>query len=339
MKTLLAMIVLFALIAVGALAAEPPKWVPISDTVIKELTDAGKKIGYPGTTAGVSVDPANGDVYMIVPDQGIWKSSDQGKTFARADKGEIGGRCETGYTLNMDPAGGGRLACFMLDGKGGITLDGGKTWKNFAPMGRNWDYAAVDWSEKEPHSIFAEQHEVGGKYYLSTDTGAKWNLLGQDKTFDSKGGLGIFSDKILVMTKGEGIQRSTDAGATWTKVSDLTPNGRTLRVFKDVAYWLSSGGLLVSADKGATWKVQGSPTEATLGPWFKDENHIAAAGAKGIVETQDGGKTWSPVAPLPEKFSLAKAGWFCNMGWDHARNIYYASSMGKPTYRLDVGAK
>ena len=154
MQTRLSIVILFALIACNLNSADTPKWVAISDPVIKQLTDAGQKIAWPGVTAGVTVDPANGDVYMIVPGQGIWKSTDQGANFTRADKGEIGGRCETGFTLNMDPAGGGRLACFMLVGKCGMTLDGGKTWQSFAGMGRNWDYAAVDWSAKEPRNIF-----------------------------------------------------------------------------------------------------------------------------------------------------------------------------------------
>ncbi|HLX63014.1 MAG TPA: hypothetical protein VKX17_17215 [Planctomycetota bacterium] len=325
---------LLSLIA-GCLFAGEKKWVSISDAAVKEALADGKKQDWPEGTAGVVVDPANGDVYMIVTGKGIWKSSDQGATFARADKGEIGGRCETGFTLNMDPAGGGRLACFMLDGKGGMTLDGGKTWSPFAPMGRNWDYAAVDWSPKEPKNIFAARHEMGGEHYLSTDAGAHWTKLGADKAFDNKGGAGIFDDKTLVMTKGDGILRSTDAGATWTKISDLTPNGRVVKVFKNVAYWLSAQGLLVSSDKGATWKVQGSPTDATLGPWFKDENNIAAAGKSGAVISTDGGKTWTNVAPLPEKFALPKAGWYANVAWDPVHDIFYASQMGKPTYRLE----
>ena len=336
MKTYL-ILVTWALIGLAG-AAEPSanaaKWVAISDSVVKPLVASGQKIGYPGETAGVTVDSANGDVYMIVPGQGIWKSTDQGATFVRADKGEIGGRCETGFTLNMDPAGGGRLACFMLDGKCAMTLDGGTSWRPFAGMGRNWDYAAVDWPAKEPRNIFAALHESGGKHYVSTDAGAHWTKLGEDKPFDVKGGVGIFDDKALVMTRGDGILHSTDTGATWTKVSDLTPNGRTVRVYKNVAYWLSAGGLLVSNDQGATWRVQGSPIEATLGPWFKDENHMTAAGIKGIIATQDGGKTWTAVAPLPEKFTMPKAGWFANIAWDPIHNIFYASQMGKPTYRL-----
>src|SRR5438046_8025105 len=104
--------VALALTGAPALAQQPPaNWVNISEPIVKQLTDSGKKIAWPGQTAGVVADPASGDVYMIIPDQGIWKSSDRGATFSRADNGEIGGRCETGYSINGDQAGRGRIAC------------------------------------------------------------------------------------------------------------------------------------------------------------------------------------------------------------------------------------
>ena len=64
---------------------------------------------------------------MVVPDQGIWKSTDHGQSFERADDGKIGGRCETGFALDFDPAGK-RLACFMIYGPSASTPDDGKTW-------------------------------------------------------------------------------------------------------------------------------------------------------------------------------------------------------------------
>lgn len=45
-------------------------WVDISSPIVKKLTDAGQKTAWPGETAGVAVDPASGDVYMIVTGQG-----------------------------------------------------------------------------------------------------------------------------------------------------------------------------------------------------------------------------------------------------------------------------
>src|SRR4051812_2018201 len=82
--------------AADAPAAAPGGgWVNVSDPVIKKLEGEGKKIDWPGLTAGVICDATNGDVYMVVPGQGLWKSSDRGGTFARVDGGAISGRCET----------------------------------------------------------------------------------------------------------------------------------------------------------------------------------------------------------------------------------------------------
>src|SRR4051812_26823141 len=54
--------------------AQKGQWVAISDGVIAQLQKEGKKIGYPGLTAGVTCDPSTGDVYMVVCDQGLWRS-------------------------------------------------------------------------------------------------------------------------------------------------------------------------------------------------------------------------------------------------------------------------
>jgi hypothetical protein len=61
------------------------------------------------------------------------------------------------------------------------------------------------------------------------------------------------------------------------------------------------------------------------------------AGAKGIFQTDDGGQAWKLVSRLPEGFEkLPKAGWYTNVAWDPVHNAFYASLMGKPTYRLEL---
>src|SRR5689334_19507999 len=75
-------------------------WASISDAATSSV-----KTDWPGLTAGVAVDRSNGDVFMVLSGQGIWKSTDQGATFKRVDGGAVGGRCETGYGLCADPAG------------------------------------------------------------------------------------------------------------------------------------------------------------------------------------------------------------------------------------------
>ena len=331
-------LVLTARMGEGAEGLAEAKWVDISSKVVQQVTAEGQKTAWPGETAGVAVDPVSGDVYLIVTGQGIWKSTDLGQAFVRVDGGKVSGRCETSFAINFD-SGGKRLACFMLDGKCAWSGDSGQTWNAFTDVGRNWDYAAVDWSTDSVQSIFAALHESGGQVMFSGDGGKTWSKLFQDAEFDKSGGLGIFDAKTLVYTqKGKGIQRSTDAGQTWTKVSDREPIGRLVCIRNNTAYWLASAGLLVSSDKGVTWSMQGQAVEASIGPYLdpKDGQRIVVAGAKGIFRTDDGGENWKPVARLPAGFEkLPKAGWYTNVAWDPVHDVFYTSLMGKPTYRLE----
>ncbi len=50
--------------------------------------------------------------------------------------------CETGWSINVDPNNGQRMACFMIYGSSSFTLDGGKTWRSVGAG--PCDHAAVD---------------------------------------------------------------------------------------------------------------------------------------------------------------------------------------------------
>jgi hypothetical protein len=121
-------------------AAEPTT---AEKAVEARSTGKGQWVAVHEGTGGVTVDRVNGDVYIVVTGkeifkergQGVWKSTDQGATFARVDGNVISGRCETGYGLCHDPNGN-RLYCFMLDGPRGYTLDAGKTWVKLGQVNR-----------------------------------------------------------------------------------------------------------------------------------------------------------------------------------------------------------
>ena len=161
--------------------------------------------------------------------------------------------------------------------------------------------------------------------------GAEWTLKG--KAFAS---VGIFDPKTFVATieKEEGIFRTTDAGESWTKVSEVQPAGRDIRILKGVAYWASAEGLLRSSDKGVTWSVLGNPVECSYGPYFgKDEKYIVVVGKDGFFETANGGEKWEHAAPLPPEYKVTIPGWFLNFAWDPNADIFYASRMGQPAYK------
>jgi len=312
-------------------------WVNISDPVVAALTNAGVTIPWPGNTGGVAVDRVSGSVCLDVCNLGLWQSTDQGRSFHRIAEGKISGRCEFGYAINGDSAGG-RMACLLLDGQGGLTLDGGRTWQPFAQVGRNWEYGAVDWSDPQARAIFADRHESGGEMYLSSDAGATWKFLGKHPEWAS---LGVFDASTLVVGTTNGILRSTDGGATWAPVSTLHPVGRLAVYFQGLTYSLAQEGLITSGDKGATWQVTGAAREAGWGPFFgKDARTIVVADTQAFWQTTDGGRTWKRLAPLPPfpgGFAPTVPGQFLSVGWDPQANLLYASRLGNPTFRLQLG--
>jgi photosystem II stability/assembly factor-like uncharacterized protein len=332
----------------GEPSPDKGQWVIISDSVLEQITKDGKKPAWPGATAGIAVERTSGDVFLLISGTGMWRSADQGKTFERIDGGKIGGRCETSYSLDFDPKGK-RWACFMLDGAGSMTLDGGKTWENCKDKSRGFDTAAVDWTPDVPKTILAVRHEAGGLLLVSQDAGKTWQELGKGYR-----AVGVFDEKTFVATKEkeDGILRSTDGGATWTKVSEHLPTGLAMRVFNGVGYWTSAKrernargevskytplGLLVSKDKGATWNVQGAPLAAGAGPYFgKDEKNILVVTKEGLTVTADGGQTWATAAPFPPGgFDYSPDGWFTNFAWDPIHDIFYISRMGKPALKFE----
>jgi len=308
-------------------------WVDISAGVLGKLSAANVKPAWPGKTTGVAVDRTTGHVCLIVCGQGVWRSEDKGATFARVDGKAVGGRCETGYSLQIDPAGT-RLACFMLDGKSAMTADGGKTWQSVRNVQRGYDWAAVDWSAKEAKDIFALVHESGGIGAVSSDGGKTWRQIGKQYR-----AVGIFPGPVLLCgrEKQEGIFRSVDGGRSWAQVSDATPVG-VMTVFEGTGYWLADRGLLLTADQGKTWKRVGDLTGAAWGPYFgRDRDHFVVVTKDGFQETTDGGKAWRRIAPLPPslKKEYNPRGWFLNVAWDPVGKACYASRMGQPTWKYE----
>ena len=200
----------------------------------------------------------------------------------------------------------------------------------------------VDW-EATGTACLAMTHETHGVLVLSTDSGATWKVLGKDFALP----VGIFDPQTLLVGNYKiGLQRSTDGGATWTKVCDLprtslsaayAAEGTSIIVYKGAGYLLTENGLLVSKDKGATWTTLGAPVKTcsppgkfrVSGPFFgADKKHILVVGMDGVFQTANGGADWKKVASYPSsdpEFPVHSC-----FAWDSAHNIVYAARAGKP---------
>ena len=301
-----------------------------------------------GAVFGVAVERTTGDLFIVHKPSAkawtspaeIWKSSDQAKTFSKANN-TINGVLLSSYAFSFDPLGK-RMAFFLMYGGGGMSIDGGLNWTPFASVKpREFDCGVVDW-EGTAKTCLALCHESdpAGKLVLSNDSGATWQELGTGFT----GPIGLFDAKTLIVgSKGGSMQRSTDGGATWTKVDNapkMNPGIQSVVVFKGAGYLVTPQGLSVSKDKGATWVLYGTPVNISgmqkkfrsHGPFFGvDERHIVLVGWDGVFQTTDGGAHWIKVAPFPEEIPHppAKSG-SESFAWDPVHNIVYASARNAP---------
>ncbi len=316
--------------ATAAPDAEKGNWVNFTDA----FTKASGKDNF---RLALAVDPATGNLFVSRWFTGVWMSSDKARTFARVDGDKIsGGGPFSCYAMLASPDGG-KLAVFNMNNKpgpSGYSLDGGKTWESFESVGRNWDYAAVDWDSK---TVLAFRHEDHG-VHRSGDLGKTWSQLEPKR--GELTGAGVFSANELVISGWTGIQRSDDGGKTWAKVAPLSCTG-TVQVYKGIGYWLCNRWIrekkwwtafvAATRDKGKTWQELGKPLDDTMfcsGPFFgKDAKHLVVATLKEIVESRDGGETWKKVADYPADippFGDHKNGCgFPSLGYDAAGDVFY----------------
>jgi len=326
----------------GSSAVAADAWADLSGPLLSRLTNGGAKLAWPGGCSGVVVNRTNGDVTIKVVGLGLWRSTDRGTNWDRIDGDVISGRDETGWATIMDQEAPGRIATFSLDGTAGWTTDG-RAWKRFASLGRNWDFGSVDWAARDPKTIIAAKHETSpaGEVYVSNDGGATWKKLAVylHGNRDRISMVGALDASTLIYSKGEGIQRSTDLGETWTKVAESNPQTRIPILFRGAHYLGATNGLIVSKDKGATWQNQGTPVNIWQGPFFgRDEKEMLVVGKEGVFVTKDAGATWKQASGLKPKQGgfVFTPNWFGCYAWDPVHNIVYASSMGNPVYKLEL---
>ena len=266
----------------------------------------GETWGYAGVTLLAGV-PGKDEILAGVSERGLWSSADGGATWRALGKGEIKHRPHQILFDPRDPR------VFWVSGCYGPgifrTDDGGATFRRLGKVD-HVDGVAVDFGDPARRTLLTGLHEQARSLHLSRDGGETWEKIGDRLPEDSNHSTDpiILDAKTwLVNTAGwakgksHGIYRSADAGATWTKVSDLGPGGRWLRSGASV-YWTGmwGNGLVRSADGGATWSklkmpVKSSVVEAPGG-------RLLGVGDKQVYASRDEGATWEPVGePLPVK--------------------------------------
>lgn len=142
------------------------------------MTD--KKPGY-GGLSGVVVDHATGEVYLCVSDLGLFRSKDQGKSWAPLEQAPPKGRTEQPGCLLIDPTGKSKRTVLARVYGGPVVvgdLEAGK-WGALGDKSIHVDWCVVDWTDPEMGFVLALKHESGGTLIASHDGGKSFDEIGK----------------------------------------------------------------------------------------------------------------------------------------------------------------
>ena len=311
-----------------ASAAGAAEWRPIT----KELLQTTKP-GY-GGLSGVAVDHRTGYLYVDVSDRGIYRSTDQGGSWKRLGA-EFKGRTEWPGCLMIDPVGDGKR--MLIATVYGAPVARGTTegdWKFADKKSAHVDWCAADWSDPKMRFLLALKHESGGMLIVSRDGGDTFAEIGK-----GHGSAWIFDGDTAVVAQMKtkehpkpALLRTTDGGKTFQPCGEYTAHALP-RWHDGKLYWLVEGALLTTADKGEHWTKVSDLKDGRFGPIFgADAKHLFVLTGGGIVESRNGGASWSKPIELPKELKGVSA--LTWMEHDPKNDVLYVMKMSSELYKL-----
>jgi hypothetical protein len=292
------------------------------------------KAGY-GGLCGVVVDHRTGDVYVDVSERGLFRSSNQGKSWARVGDKPLKGRTESPGCLLLDPTGKTNrlLVATVYGGPVAIVDTDGKARKAMHAASGHVDWCSADWTDPGMNFVLALKHESGGLLIASGDGGKIFRNLGT-----GYGPAWVFDSKTAVVARARtkerqapALLRTIDGGKSFKPCAAHAT--KALPKWQDgTLYWLVKGALVTTTDKGATWRKVGAVKDGRYGPIFgKRARHLFALTGVGIVESADGGASWSEPLVVPKE--LGGIGPLTWMEYDPVHDILYVMKMGSQLFK------
>ncbi len=311
-------------------------WQPVATSLLKS-----EKTGF-GGLCGMVVDHQTGELWINLSDRGMFHSGDLGLNWKRVSDQQPRGRTETPGCWLLDPTSSSRkmVTALVYGSPIAVSSDFAASWKYLDKHSAHIDWCAVDWSNPAMNFVLALKHEAGGLLLASQDGGKSFREVGKGFAtgwiFDRQ--TAVVATATARDSPAPHLVRTIDGGKTFTPCGDFSPVGRSSsqalpKWHGDKLYWLVDQGLMTTADKGKTWQKIATPKDALYGPIFgKNATHMFVLSKAGVIETTDGGATWSKAIVLPGNFrGVGALTW---LEYDPVHDIIYLMRMGTDLYRL-----
>jgi hypothetical protein len=290
------------------------------------VTGAGTWKNVTGNLAGMASECGNLGFVSAKPDidmliagiaqKGLWSSTDGGATWTALGSGAGSDTITNRPTMVVyDPTTPTTFWEAGIYNSGGVykTTDNGATFKVLGTTHHN-DSVAVDFSDPARMTLLAGGHESAQTLWKSIDGGQNWTNIGTTlpagSSFSSNAYIADAQSYVVGcggFSGAAGTFRTTDGGATWASVSGKGATPAPLVASDGKVYWpiLYNNGLLMSANKGATWTTPLTQwnTLQTVTLVELPDHRLAGISGSGnnvpdfVVISSDSGKTWKKVGP------------------------------------------
>jgi photosystem II stability/assembly factor-like uncharacterized protein len=214
----------------------------------------------------LAVDPHHPDTLWVIGNTVLFRSTDRGRTWTRVRPGPGTGDVRV-QRVAVDPTDGSNVYVMLPDGSMRRTRDGGQAWEvignpNVAPFGN----ARIVIDPQTPSTIYA----AGIGIAKSTNGGTAWSPLPGEPSDMVFFDLGIAPSSPLTLygtggggSAGARVVRSTDGGATWTRIEQGLPTTFSQPLFdlavdplvSTTVYGVFDDKVYKTADGGASWSV------------------------------------------------------------------------------------
>lgn len=238
---------------------------------------------------------------------------------------------------------------WAVGGEGTIlrTTNGGQSWQAQSSGAGFADLVSVHFINANTGWATGFDGFFSPGVILRTDNGGQtWVAQPQDNSDGVEWTRVFFVDEtngwILGSTGSAGLLRTTNGGASWTRITIPASNTLTSLHFADAQNgWVVGydGTILRSTDGGVSWSLQNVPAPGSPGfldaVHFSDANTGWAVGGGAILNTTNGGGIWDEYVDgialtrfYDVHFPVAGVGWAVGFSGSSARVYRYGQGVG-----------